>query len=221
MRVPAFLKVLLLGTVLGILGLGALLFGARYAVNQTASGKLHTQTENIPPRDVGLVLGCSPNLRSGAPNPFFQYRIDAATALFKAGKVRYLLVSGANPSAFYNEPSAMRAALIERGVPAEYIFKDYAGLRTLDSVVRAKKVFQTDRLTIISQDFHLRRALYIADHYAIDCIGFAARDLTYRSGFRVYLREAFARVKMLLDLHVLSIGPRHLGEPETIGRSHN
>ena len=211
------IKKLILCTVLLGLALAFALLMGRFAVDRAAQDRIYTATDAIPKQTVGLVLGCSPQLADGRPNLFFRYRMDAAADLFKAGKVHYLLVSGANPSEFYNEPAFMRAALIERGVPPERIFKDYAGLRTLDSIVRAKEVFQTDRFTIISQDFHVRRALYIADRHDMDCIGFAARDVHYRHGARTMVREQLARVKMLLDLHVLGVQPRHLGDPITIG----
>lgn len=164
----------------------------------------------IPPRNVGLVLGCARNI-------YFHYRIDAATALYKARKINYILVSGDNHKATYDETTAMKTALIKRGIPADRIICDYAGFSTIDSIIRAREVFGQNRITIISQEFHVRRALFIAKRQQLDAIGYCALDVETSIGASTQLREAFARVKTVLDLYLLHRQPRFLGKPVLIG----
>ncbi len=191
------------------------LWGADRAV-AAARGRIFSAPELIPPRDVALVLGTSKQAKYG-PNLYFRYRMDAAARLYHAGKVRKLIVSGDNRRRDYNEPEDMRAALIECGVAPEDIYADYAGLRTLDSVIRAKKIFGQTRITVVSQKDHCERALYIARNHGIDAVGFAARDVSLRR-FRLKQRwrEAFARVLAVVDVKLLHRAPRHLGPPVPI-----
>src|SRR3954447_27089800 len=131
----------------------------------------------LPEADVALVLGAAPIGPEGGPNRYFEYRLDAAAALWRAGKVKYLLVSGDNRQPDYDEPTAMRAGLIARGVPASAIYRDFAGVRTRDSVLRARTVFGQRRLIIVSQGFHAARAIFLARHEGVEAWGFAARDV--------------------------------------------
>ena len=133
--------------------------------------------------------------------------------MYKAGKVSKILVSGDNHSKDYDEPSYMKQALMERGVPESDIILDYAGFRTLDSVVRCKKVFGQERMTIISQGYHNARAIYLAKNSGIDTIGCDAKDIKRTRTYYIYGigREALARVKMFVDL-VLDKQPKFLGE---------
>jgi len=174
---------------------------------------LFSDLEQVPHNRVGLVLGTSPTTVTGSSNPYFVGRIQAAARLYQAGKVDYLLVSGDNMTPYYDEPSAMRAALIAQGVPKERIYRDYAGFRTLDSVVRAREVFGLQRFTVISQQFHTQRAVFIARQRGLEAIGFNAPKV---QSSNTRLRESLARVQMILDL-LLSRQPRHLGEPIRIG----
>lgn len=165
----------------------------------------------IPPRDVGLVLGAKPG------NEYFKARINAAASLYHAEKVKWLLVSGDNGRKDYDEPSAMQQALIAKGVPAAAIFCDYAGFSTLDSVVRAQKVFGADYITIISQEFHTRRAIWIAKQYGIDAIGFNA--VAFNKEFTLYprSRENLARVSAIIDASILHRQPKYSGPQVSIG----
>ena len=191
--------------------------GSRSFILSAAEGCIYANADTIPENRVGLVLGCSPIGPSGDTNLFFLHRMDAAAELYKAGKVQYLIVSGDNHIKTYNEPSAMRAALIERGVPEERIICDYAGLRTLDSIIRANKIFGQSKITIISQQFHNQRAVFIAQHNGMEAIGYNADEVTGAAGWKINLREAFARTKAVLDIYLLKKQPRHLGEPIQIG----
>lgn len=184
-------------------------------IRKVAGTMVYDDMSTLPHNRVGLVLGTSQRIRGGEPNMYFAYRIDAAVALYKAGKVDHLLVSGDNGTIHYNEPWVMRKALITAGVNSAHITLDHAGFRTLDSVVRARAVFGQQRFTVISQRFHSERAVYIAHHMGIDAIGFNAQDVQKAQGFRTMAREKLARVKVFLDL-LLGVGPRYLGAPVDI-----
>jgi SanA protein len=210
------LLVLVTMFIVGLVGLGGVIAYAKARIDDESAGRVFTATEALPSKKTGLVLGCSPSLADGRENLFFRYRMDAAEALFKSGKVDFLIVSGDNSRIGYDEPTAMKADLVRRGVPAERIHRDYAGFSTLDSMVRAKAVFQEDALIVISQDFHVRRAIYIGQAHAMEAYGFAARGVEGRLGVRTQLREALARVKAVLDVTVLDRQPRYLGDPITV-----
>jgi len=187
-------------------------------ITSSTSSQLYSQAENIPPHKIGLVLGASKNTVRGTNNMYFTYRIQAAYTLFKLKKVRYLLLSGDNHMKGYDEPSDMREALILLGVPDSCIILDYAGFRTLDSVVRCKEVFGEDSITVISQEFHNQRALFIANKSKISAIGFNAKEVNKNYSFKTKVREYFARVKCVLDIYVLHTSPKFLGEKIKIGK---
>jgi len=176
-----------------------------------AGPKCYDNTANIPENHVGLLLGTSPYLKGGSPNLYFRYRMQAAVDLYLAGKIKYILVSGDNGRSDYNEPLEMKNALIAKGVPENKIFLDYAGFRTLDSVVRAKEIFGQTSVTIISQKFHNQRAVYIAGWHGIDAVGYNAQNVTLHYGFKTTVREWLARVKVFVDLAVRK-KPKFLGE---------
>jgi len=177
----------------------------------------YDSTASIPTNKVGLLLGTSKFTKRGTENQHYRNRIDAAVALFKAGKIEYILASGDNSRRSYDEPTQMKADLVALGVPADHVVLDYAGFRTLDSVVRAQKIFGQQKITIISQRFHNERAIYLAHSQGIDAVGFDAPDATAFHGFKTKLREKFARVAAFLDLHLWGRQPKFLGEPVLIG----
>ena len=190
---------------------------ADYRCDHAALGRVFHSVDAVPAREIGLVLGTSKETRHGKPNLHFNQRIEAAAALYHAGKVHHLLVSGDNHVATYDEPTDMRAALIAEGVPASAITCDYAGFRTLDSVVRAKEVFGLSQCTIISEDFHCPRALWIAQQHSLDAIAFAAPDVSLKSwSLRAGVREQFARAWCAVDLYVLHRQPHFPGPREPI-----
>ena len=158
-----------------------------------AAGRVYDNLDEIPKRDVALVLGTS-KYANGRLNSFYAARIRAAAALYNAGKVDGILVSGDNGSDDYNEPAEMKADLVALGVPADYITADYAGFRTLDFIYRAEEVFGLQTYTVVSQPFHLERALYLAGQRGQDAIGFAATGPSGYSGPpRAHPRGAGAR----------------------------
>jgi len=185
-------------------------------VEKAGKGRVYDRVDVIPAREVGLVLGTSEHTRGGGDNPYFKYRIDAAVKLYRMGKVKHLLVSGDNHLDGYNEPADMRRALMAQQVPSNVITLDYAGLRTLDSIVRADKVFGLNRFTIISQRDHDGRALMIAKYYKIDAIAYAADDVEFKYAVMAHLHEWEAEVKAVLDLYVLHTAPKHLGAKEVV-----
>ncbi|MBK8227736.1 MAG: YdcF family protein [Flavobacteriales bacterium] len=200
-------------TILVIIGLGvALLAVCDRVVRGEARGHLFDSVDHVPLNEVGLVLGTTHRGRGGGGNPYFNHRITAAADLFRAGKVRYLLVSGDNGTLSYNEPREMRRALMAAGIDSSRIVLDFAGFRTLDSVVRAREVFGQQRFTVISQRFHNERAVYLARRMGIEAVGYNAKDPGTPRGVRVWIRERLARVKVFIDL-MAGTGPRYLGDP--------
>ena len=186
-------------------------------IKKHTSAQIYSEVITIPQNNVGLLLGTSPKLKNGNNNLYFDYRILAAIELYKAGKIKYILISGDNRREDYNEPEEMKKALMQKGIPEKSIYLDYAGFRTLDSVVRAKEVFGQNRLTIISQRFHNERAIYLAEKNGINAIGYNAKDVNAYSGLKTNIRELFARVKMFIDL-ATDKQPHFLGEKIIIGK---
>lgn len=195
----------------------SIIFCNYWIVNSTKK-QLYTDINSIPSRKVGLVLGASKKTSRGTNNLYFTYRIQAAFELFKAKKVQYLLLSGDNHVKGYDEPSDMKEALIALGVPDSCIVLDYAGFRTLDSVVRSNEVFGEDSITIISQEFHNQRALFIANKNNINAIGFNSKEVNKNYSFKTRFREYFARVKCVLDIYILYTSPKFLGDKIKIGK---
>jgi SanA protein len=185
---------------------------ANHHIKSVAQKYLYEKVEDVPAANVGLVLGTVKGLKSGRINPYFQYRIEAAAALFKAGKVKHLIVSGDNHVKGYDEPEDMRLALIAAGVPDSCITLDYAGFRTLDSIIRCWKVFGQTSFIIISQQFHNERALFLARHYGLDATALNAKDVGKSFGRTTNAREYLARVKAVIDLYILNKQPKFLGD---------
>lgn len=183
---------------------------------RSTQAQIYSNLQSVPHRKVGLLLGTTKYVGRGWVNFYYAYRIEAAAALFKAGKIDYILVSGDNRKANYNEPETMQADLLKAGIPADRIVLDYAGFRTLDSIVRCREVFGADEITIISQPFHNARALFIANRKGLRAIAFNAKDVAAGKGLKVQVREKLARVKMMLDL-VFGKEPRFYGPRISIG----
>lgn len=188
-----------------------IVFWANFSIVQSTKGKTYCDVNLIPENKVGLLLGTSKTLGSGLPNQYFDNRISAAVQLFNAGKIKFLVISGDNSRVGYNEPLDMKNALLAQGLPDSVIYLDYAGFRTYDSMIRMKEIFGQSSFTVISQEFHNRRAIFIGNKFNIKVIGFNARDVDAYNGFRTKVREKLARVKVFIDL-LINIKPRYLGE---------
>lgn len=159
------------------------------------NGRTYTKISKIPPRETALVLGTSPKMKSGAANPYFTSRMDAAALLYHHGKVKKILVSG-EKSRGYDEPEAMKNFLVyQEGVPEDIIIKDPKGLKTQISINNCQKIYKQNNIIIVSQGFHNLRALFYARNNDMDALGFDAQDITKpESYYRNQSREFLARV---------------------------
>ena len=210
-RLRRGLQWLMRGVLAGVVTFLGVVAYANVTAIWKSRGLLFDDVARVPPTQVGLVFGTTDRV-NGYENPYFRYRIDAAVRVWKAGKLKTLIVSGDNRSAYYNEPEKMKQALIERGIPGQRIVCDFAGLRTLDSVVRAKEIFGTTSILFISQRFQNERAIYLAKANGMEACGFNARDVEPGVGLKTKIREVGARVKMWLDVNFLNTRPTHLGK---------
>ena len=180
-------------------------------VKNEVKGYLYDSVDSIPYNKVGLLLGTAKYLENGELNEYYTKRIQAATDLYNSGKIKYIIVSGDNSTPHYNEPAFMKDDLIANGIPCEVIFLDYAGLRTLDSVVRSKEIFGQESITVISQPFHNERAIYLANENGIHAIGYNAENVYRMNGLKTDFRERFARIKMFTDIW-FGKGPKFIDE---------
>ncbi len=188
------------------------------SITRNASARLYYLADDTPECQVALVLGTS-KYASGEVNRYYRTRIEAASELFHAGRIRAILVSGDASTRYYDETTTMQRDLIELGVPEDYIMLDYAGVRTLDSVFRAKKVFGLDRVIVVSQQFHCERALYLADAVGLDATGFCAEDAPDSPSLMMRGRETLARVMAFADLNIFDTQPRSLDPGERARRA--
>jgi SanA protein len=188
--------------------------GINWWMIKETRGAIAIRSSALHQNSVAIVLGTAPTIGGGRwRNPFFEGRMDAAVELFRDGKVAHLLVSGDNSRKTYDEPSAMRDALIARGVPESAITLDYAGFRTLDTMARARAVFGQRRVTVITDDFHLPRSLFLARAHGLDAVGYSARPVPWTWSKKTRCREVVSRVKAWLDVYVLKTNPKFYGPP--------
>ncbi|MFJ8652272.1 vancomycin high temperature exclusion protein [Streptomyces rochei] len=175
-------------------------------------GRLRT-TADVPRTEVAVVFGAG--LWDGEPSPYLAHRLDAAASLYRAGRVEVVLVTGDNSREEYDEPDAMRAYLVRHGVPDGRIVSDYAGFDTWDSCVRAKKIFGVDRAVLISQGFHIRRAVALCEEAGVASYGVGVddrHDLTwYYGGAREILAAGKAALDALFEPDPRFLGPREPG----------
>lgn len=187
------------------------IFFANKAVVTVSEGKTYDNVNEVPYNKTGLLLGTSKYLSDGRNNAYYVNRITATFDLYTHHKIDFLVISGDNGTKSYNEPEEMKNDLVKLGVPDSVIYLDYAGFRTYDSVIRMNKIFGQNAFTIISQQFHNERAIYIANHFGLNAIGFNAKDVNKYFGFKTQVREQFARVKMFIDVATAK-KPKFLGE---------
>jgi SanA protein len=196
--------------VLAALGVG-LIFGCEWRIAAVAEGRCVNEVKALPEARGGGVghFGAIGGWQGQSVLPATH---GGGAALFKAGKVKALIVSGDNGTQGYDEPTEMKRVLVQMGVPEAKIVCDYAGFRTLDSVVRAKEVFGQQRVIFVSQRFHNARAIYLARAFGIDAWGLNAKDVPVTLSVKTFLREKLACVKAVLDVNVLGTQPKFLGE---------
>lgn len=194
---------------LALAGLLMILYANITAV-WASRGRLFSDPRKLPQCPAGLVFGTTDRV-NGRENLYFRYRIDAAVAVWEAGKVGTIIVSGSSDDRYYNEPAKMTRALVRRGIPEDRIVEDDSGDRTLDSVVRIKEALGGKPVLFISQRFQNERAIYLAKAHGIRAYGYNAKDVETSGGFKTKLREVGARVKMWLDVNILDTRPGDIG----------
>ena len=201
----------------GLFGFVLMVFGAnRWVINSTNS-YLYTNWALLPENDVGLVMGTSPYRSDGKSSAEFYGRMRSAAQLYQLGKVKHLIVSGANPDSTYNEPRQMLRELVRLGVPESDITMDFAGFRTLDSITRANIVFGLKRFTIITTRYHAWRSLFIARKLDLNAVAYAAPiDVTGDYGKRNPWREILARALAVFDVFIFGTEPTVQSEPKEI-----
>lgn len=210
MRILKWIIVIALITVVAIVGIDM-------SISKQAEPNLYKDIKKVPIKKAALVLGTAKYMVGGGKNYFYTYRIRAAVKLFKAGKVKAIVVSGDNSTKYYNETTKMQKDLIKAGIPSRYITLDPLGLRTLDSVVRAEAIFDLKDYIIVSQKFHLERALFIAKAKGQKVIGFMAKDIPgTKAAYRMKAREYLARAKAFLDVYILHTTPMFNGKKEKV-----
>lgn len=178
--------------------------------------EIYHNITKLPHRPYALVLGTAKYVETNRINPFYQHRLQAVYQLAKQHKIDYILLSGDNRTLRYNEPRSMYQDLRKMGLASEMLYMDFAGFRTLDSIIRAEKVFHASPMTIISQQFHCERALFIAKMNNIDAICFAAEAPEQYKMVR--LREFLARLKAIWDI-LIQKAPHFLGSPQPLPTS--
>lgn len=211
-RITRLVRIALLFFVLSAIGITVNYFWISGSTKDRITQNIHEVSET----PVALVLGTSSQMSDGRTNLFFKYRLQAVAKLYKARKIKKILLSGDNSKIYYNEPADMKKTLVKMGVLGKDIVLDYAGFRTFDSVVRAKKVFGQKKILIVSQEFQLHRAIFIADNFDIQAEGFVAKTPSYFYSSKTFAREILARVKCTLDCYFLNTKPKFLGKKEII-----
>ncbi|OLO04395.1 SanA/YdcF family protein [Salinicola socius] len=208
----ALVKAVMAGLLLLVIGVAAINLWILHKTQDRIEHELPLCTT----QPVGLVFGTAQWLRAGGTNPYYQARMEASAELLRLHRVRHLLLSGDNRTRYYNEPISMWRSLRHRNVDDALLTLDYAGFSTFDSVVRAKEVFGANRLMLISQGWHLPRALFIADALGVEATGCAVPDDGVEGEWRLRLREWLARAATFGDLYVWGREPYFLGPLEPI-----
>ena len=198
-RIITMVSILLLVCV--ILGLLVLIF-PRFVTAAYARGKVFS-ISNVPVRRVAIVFGAG-LWRNGSPTPVLAARVTAAANLYYSGKVEKLLMSGDNRFVDYNEPEAMRKLAVSLGVPNDAIVLDYAGRRTYDTCYRAKAIFKVDQAILVTQAFHMPRAIYLCNRLGVDSLGVESDLRTYPKSSLLFwnARELFATVAAWWDVNI-------------------
>jgi SanA protein len=199
----ALIKRTIKTTIWAVLALIVVVLLCNLIVVKNSENKIYFDVSAIPSNNVGLVLGTNKYVAKGKENLFFKYRMEATARLFKEGKVKYLILSG-NKEEYYDEPKEMKKALSALGIPENVMLLDTAGYRTFDSVARCKQIYKQNKVTVISQNFHNVRALYLCQHEGVEAVGFAAQDVPDGYSSRTLIREYLARPKAMIDVYLIS-----------------
>ncbi|MGB5506560.1 MAG: ElyC/SanA/YdcF family protein [Sulfurovum sp.] len=210
MRIVKWIFLIVLFIIIGLLVINVY-------ISKQAKADMYQDISKVPAKQAALVLGTAKYMIGGGQNYFYTYRIRAAVKLFKSGKVKAIVVSGDHSTKYYNETGKMQKDLIKAGIPSQYITLDPLGVRTLDSLVRAEAIFDLKDYIIVSQKFHLERALFIAKAKGQKVIGFMAKDIPgTAAAYRMKAREYLARAKAFLDVYILHTMPKFDGKKEKV-----
>ncbi len=169
-------------------------------VSYLSKDNIYISIKDTPISKVWLIFGTSRINNLGGLNIFFTSRIKQAIALYKAGKIEYLLISWDNSRKEYDEPTAFRDELVRRWFPAHRIMLDYGWLDTWDSITRANHIFWLSGMTLITQKMQIERALIACRYWNLTCIGSPAKDVSFTIAPRIYIREYWARLKLWFDI---------------------
>lgn len=213
-----FWRILLILAIFGFAGLFSIYLINRH-VYSVSDGKIETSITNIPPEEpprIAIVFGA--RVRSdGSPSDVLYDRVLTAVELYRAGRVKKLLMSGDNPTREYDEPTAMKRTAMELGVPENDIILDFAGRRTYDTCYRAKEIFEVKRAILVTQEFHLARSLYLCNNLGVESVGITANRRTYEGegNGKWAFREFFSVASAWLEINFLPFEPVK-GEKEPI-----
>ncbi len=188
-----------------------------FYVKTITSNRRYSNPSQIPPQRIAIVLGAG--IYNGQPSPMLADRISAAVELYKLGRVQKLLMSGDNSSEEYDEVTTMQRYAVQLGVPQEDITLDYAGFRTYESCYRANLIFGVKQAVVVTQNFHLPRAVYLCNQLGVDAVGLGTPDWeSYRQEtiIRYTLREFISTIKALWQVHITRPKPTFLGPFEGI-----
>jgi vancomycin permeability regulator SanA len=202
-------RLALIPVLIALVGLAAAVTPAVW-VYSTSQDSIYDDPSQIPTMPVAIVFGAGLQA-DGTPSPMLADRVDAAIELYKAGKVGRLLMSGDNSEVGYSEVAAMQGRAISEGVPPSLVNLDYAGLRTYDSCYRAAAIFGIHRATLVTQRYHLPRALFLARSFGIDAVGLVAGQVEYNNQLYFDLRELAAQSVAWYEVNVTHPVPRHIG----------
>jgi SanA protein len=195
--------------VIGVLA-GLTVLAPNLIIPLSARGHTVTGPEDAPRAQVAIVLGARV-YQNGTPSPMLADRLQTGVSLYKLGKVDKLLLSGDHGQTTYDEVNVMLEYVLARGVPEEDVFTDHAGFSTYDTMYRARDVFKVTTALVVTQKFHLARAVYTARAMGLDATGVPADIQPYGDERRFVVRDWLARVKAFFQLHVTRPGPRYLG----------
>ena len=184
-----------------------------FSIKQSVNPLIYKNLNEVPKKYTAIIYGAG--IIRGKPSKYLRDRLDAGVALYKAGKVRKILVSGDNGSKSYDELTVMKNYCAAAGIPKEHIFVDYAGFDTYSTVFRAKQIFKVEEAIMVSQNYHLDRAVYLGKKMGMDAIGFAADKGSYHHLHKNKLREYAALFKSFVDVH-LRRQPKFAGRNEEI-----
>lgn len=195
------IKKTILFLVLGLIVIIMLVLGLKAYIEQDTRHLTYSRIAEIPEATTAIVLGASVH-SDGKLSPVLKDRVDSALELYRRGKVEYILVSGDHRSHDYNEVDAMGNYLLEKGVPEEAIILDHSGLDTYDTMYRAREVFQIESGIVVTQKFHLPRALFIAKNLGLKYNGLEAGSVNYRATNKIQRRELLANFKAVYEVIV-------------------